>query len=71
MGQFEWEAPTDPQLAALQMLVDHLAARYALAYLAGHGALNVGTFCPDRYLKLYLDLLAQGAGLRRGEGADL
>jgi N-acetylmuramoyl-L-alanine amidase len=69
MGHFEWEAPTDAQLAALQTLVNHLTTSYDLTHLAGHGDLNADTACPGRYLKLYLDLLAQGAGLQRGYGA--
>ena len=68
MGHFEWEAPTDAQLVALQTLVNDLATRYTLTHLAGHGDLNANTVCPGRYLRLYLDLLAQGAGLQRGYG---
>lgn len=65
MGHFEWESPTDRQLVALQTLVNWLAAAYDLTHLAGHNDLNPGTVCPGRYLTLYLDLLAEGAGLQR------
>ena len=71
MGHFEWEAPTDAQLVALQTLINDLANRYALTHLAGHTDLNPNTVCPGRYLALYLDLLAQGAGLQRGYGAEV
>lgn len=65
MGNFEWEAPADTQLSALQTLVNWLARTYTLTYLAGHDELNDGTVCPGRFLKLYLDALAHGAGLQR------
>ncbi|HLV37731.1 MAG TPA: peptidoglycan recognition family protein [Spirillospora sp.] len=65
MGNFEWEAPTLAQLTALQTLIDWLVQTYALTHLAAHSELNAGTVCPGRYMILYLDLLAQGAGLAR------
>jgi hypothetical protein len=70
MGNFEWEAPLDVQLAALQNLVNGLAETYQLSHLSGHGEINIGTLCPGRFLRLYLDLLAEGAGLARGLGAS-
>ncbi|MBZ0301818.1 MAG: peptidoglycan recognition protein family protein [Anaerolineae bacterium] len=65
MGNFEIETPTNPQLTALQTLVNWLAQTYHLTTLAGHSELNNQTVCPGHYLKVYLDLLAKGAGLQR------
>jgi hypothetical protein len=68
MGHFEFEAPTDIQLATLQTLVNWLAGELQLTHLVGHYEFNDWTQCPGRFLIAYLDLLAQGAGLQRGTG---
>ncbi len=69
MGNFEWEAPSEAALTALQTLVNRLSADYSLTHLVGHGEVNPETVCPGRFLRLYLNLLASGAGLQRGLGA--
>lgn len=70
MGNFEWERPSEAALSALQGVVNRLTAEYGLTNLVGHGEVNPETVCPGRFLSLYLDLLAQGAGLQRGLGGD-
>jgi hypothetical protein len=70
MGHFEWERPSLAALTALQSLLKQLAADYELTHLVGHGEVNAESVCPGRFLALYLDLLAQGAGLERGLGGD-
>ena len=67
MGHFQWEAPSMSQLKTLQTWVNHLATTYDLTHLAGHGEMNPESVCPGRFMNLYLNLLAQGAGLERGE----
>jgi hypothetical protein len=67
-GNFELEAPRDAQLASLQMLVNFLAQTYPLTHLAAHREFNPQSVCPGRFMMLYLDLLANGAGLARGTG---
>ena len=67
LGNFELEQPTQSQMAALQWLLHHLAATYAidlnspvffhgqtLAPVVGHGNL-VSTTCPGYYLRETLD----------------
>ncbi len=70
MGHFQWEAPRISQLKTLQTWVNHLAETYDLTYLAGHGELNPESVCPGRFMNLYLDLLAEGAGLQRVEAVS-
>ena len=70
MGNFEWEEPLNIQITALQSLVNYLTRSYQLDYLAGHSEINPDTLCPGQFLKLYLDLLAEGAGLARGLGGS-
>ena len=67
MGHFQWEAPSMSQLKTLQTWVNHLATTYDLTHLAGHGEMNPESVCPGRFMTLYLNLLAQGAGLERRE----
>lgn len=66
MGNFEIDQPTDSQLAALQTLIDWLTTRYRITHLAGHGEFNAESKCPGVNLAVFLDELAEHAGLRRG-----
>lgn len=70
MGHFEWERPSEAAVRALQGLILQLTANYGLTHLVGHGEVNPESVCPGRFLGLYLDLLARGAGLERGLGGD-
>ena len=65
-GDFERERPLESQLTALQTLINSLTSTYGLTHLAGHYEFNPETECPGRHLQLYLNLLAQDAGLRHG-----
>lgn len=66
MGNFEVDQPFEAQLAALQQVVNWLAATYELSHVAGHSEFNPETVCPGRNLHIYLDELAKSAGLQRG-----
>lgn len=68
MGDFRLDEPLDAQLTALQAMIDWLAYRYGLTHLAGHSEFNPETVCPGKNLAVYLDTLAQAAGLERGTG---
>lgn len=68
IGNFEEERPAMAQLQALQTLILWLAATYTLTHLAGHYEFNPTTVCPGANLRVYLDVLAQNAGLQRGTG---
>jgi hypothetical protein len=68
MGNFEQDYPLDAELTTLQLLVNWLARTYSLTHLAGHSEFNPETVCPGKNLIVYLDQLAQSAGLQRGTG---
>lgn len=66
MGNFEIDQPLDIQLTTLQNLINWLANIYTLSHLAGHSEFNPESICPGKNLVVYLDQLAQAAGLERG-----
>ncbi len=66
MGNFEIDRPLDIQLSELQNLINWLTSVYTLSHLAGHGEFNPESVCPGRNLAVYLDQLAESAGLARG-----
>ncbi|MBN2304684.1 MAG: N-acetylmuramoyl-L-alanine amidase [Anaerolineae bacterium] len=65
-GNFEVESPTVEQIESGRGLIDWLALRLELTHLAGHGDFNDFTKCPGAHMVVYLDTLAQSAGLRLG-----
>ncbi|MBI5961254.1 MAG: N-acetylmuramoyl-L-alanine amidase [Chloroflexi bacterium] len=67
-GNFEIQAPTQPQIDQGRRLIDWLALRLELTHLAGHGEFNDFTDCPGDNMLPYLDLFAISAGLVRGTG---
>jgi hypothetical protein len=71
MGNFEQENPLPVQMVSLQALVNGLASSYSLTHLAGHSEFNPESVCPGNYMKLYLDELAQKAGLARGTAGHI
>jgi N-acetylmuramoyl-L-alanine amidase len=66
LGDFEQEEPSVTQLATASAFITYLRTTYALTHLAGHFEFNPETVCPGRYMKPYLDGLAQETGLARG-----
>ncbi|HEX2906731.1 MAG TPA: peptidoglycan recognition family protein [Phototrophicaceae bacterium] len=68
MGNFQVDQPQPAQLATLQTLVNWLTEAYTLTHLAGHSEFDTHTVCPGQHLAVYLDALAQNAGLQRGTG---
>lgn len=71
MGNFEQDDPLAVQMTALQVLVNGLTSTYLLSHLAGHGEFNPESVCPGNKLILYLDQLAQNAGLARGTAGHI
>lgn len=68
MGNFEIEAPTDAQIASLNLLIAWLKLILNVTHLAAHSEFNDKTQCPGSHLKGLLDQIAQIAGLARGTG---
>jgi len=68
IGDFQYETPTQAQLASILALVNWLKAAYGITHLAGHSDFNPTTICPGPNMKPYLDILAQAAQLTRGTG---
>jgi hypothetical protein len=69
LGNFELDAPPEPQLASLRRLAHSLARRHGLTHLAGHHDFQPdATVCPGQFLAPLLPGLAAGLGLAFGTG---
>lgn len=66
LGNLEVDEPTQPQLAAAQILINWLAVRLQLTHLAGHGDFNAETVCPGATIRPKLEAMATAAGLAYG-----
>jgi hypothetical protein len=69
LGNFEFTAPTEAQIATLKAIIAHLADRYAMTHVAGHRDFQPEqTKCPGRNLAAQLPDIAAELGLQYGTG---